>query len=680
MKRLRRLSVMLSLVALSASPSRDPLPDAASGVARGPAGETFFSDPGGRAVAGRGIADRFIVDPDLHGARFEIFEDSLVSNPDNRLIMPRGVKPTEVTGKMLRGGDLLLQVRGGFQILIRHQFTFVPRHKFGVQHVDFDGASMDYQDLFRLAHANLENVPEVVLRAAGIVRGWGDHDVIRVERTEDSVSIFEASLSADPHNELVLGSGLLAKDADIQTSLSDDYVLSFPSGPRITLERMRHSRRDVTYGVQAIRFADGTLWTPDTIIARLNRVTPTGQLGQLTDDTRGRTLDTKGDQILSRVEAIGGGDTFVYRHGYGSLTILEEDASDNPDNLLSFGPGIAPADVTVTALYLGDHSQLILAVHPGNGSVTLEEALGNRPGRSFGVQRVRFADGTEWTYADLLTRANGGSSFNSVGVIGDARANLLRVSPPNGSANGGGGGDTFLYDRFDGIGAVNEDDRLPHPANRLRFGSGILPSAITVLRDQSDDLYLDLDKRHGVAIPLARRNVAPFDFGVQVVEFADGTRWSKADLIKMANANPLDRNQFDQQRESDEQARAKSRAARIEAFETARTEAIYAKFMTDLDAGLNRVGLPRSEADKMRSAATNRFNAGSVCSTAAANDIGTWNRGLKLLSAQLDLKYGASQIDTASDYMGLSKGLTPLNRIGMILAALSNGVALRRCG
>jgi hypothetical protein len=330
MRKARCFLAVLSLTAISASSQPKLLPDALSGVARGPAGETFYSSVAGRAVAGRGVADRFIVDPDLHGRSFEIFEDSLAPDPDNRLILPHGVKRSEVTGKMLPGGDLLLTVRT-FQILIRHQFTFVPRHRFGVQHVDFDGESMDGQDLVRLANATGENLPKVVLQAQGIVRGWGDHDVIRIDKNAGSVSVFEASLSANPQNELLLGPGLRPKDADIWTFESDNYVLSFPSGPRITLERMRRSRSDVTYGVQAIRFADGTVWTPDTIVARLNQRALLGEFGELTDDTRGRTLDTRGNAILTTITAFGGGDTIVYRRGYGALTILEEDSSENPN-------------------------------------------------------------------------------------------------------------------------------------------------------------------------------------------------------------------------------------------------------------------------------------------------------------------------------------------------------------
>ena len=653
-------------LAICASGPPSPLAGAPSGVVRSASGAAVIHHLSDEAVAGRGIADRFIIDAQTRNRRYEIFEDSLVSNPDNRLIMPRGLKPSEMTAEMLPGGHMLLKAQA-YHILVRNQFTFVPRHVFGVQHVDFEGASLTAKDLFRLAHANYENVPTQFLQRAGIYRGWGDQDVIRIGRDVSNATVFQTSLSRKPRNVLQLGPGLSPKTADIWTFQTDGYVLSFPSGPRITLEHMLRSREDVTYGVQIIRFDDGTVWTADSIISRLNKLALAGKFGELTDDTRGRVLDTHGNRILWMVKAHGGGDTIVYRRGYGSMSVLEEDTSDAPNNTLVFGPRITQGDVRISVNYAPKRADLILSLRRGADQVTLQNALGNRVGHTFGVQRVRFSDGTEWTYADLLTRA--GATTSKITSIGDSQANVLRVSPIGASSNGGGGGgDTFLYDLSDGRAVVNEQDTVPHPANRLRLGAGITPESITVLRDTGDGIYLHIDERHGISIPFARSAELPLEFGVQVVEFANGKRWSNVDMIRMANANPLFRNQFDAKLVADRRARQVERDAEMMKFEQTRVEVIYEKFMADLDVGLARLGLSKGEVDRIHGAAKVPNVPFRACNPQTSATVKA--RELYALADQLDLRYGTSQVDTALSYMRLDDRLTRENELGLILAAL----------
>jgi hypothetical protein len=380
-------------------------------------------------------------------------------------------------------------------------------------------------------------------------------------------------------------------------------------------------------------------------------------------------LDTHGMRLLQSVAAFGGGDTFIFRRGYGQMDIAEEDLSDHPDNVLSFGPGIAPNDVRVSAASGGDDTSSVeLRLNGTDDSVTLHRALNNRPGHSFGVQRVRFADGTEWTYADLLALMGDGGGAQET-ALGDPKANVFRFRYGQ-TIDGGGGGDSFLYDPGSGIVTLNEADRLPHPPNRLLMGKGIVSGSVTVLRDERDRIYLDLGPESGVLLA-AEAAASPADDGVQVVQFADGTRWTKADLLRMAASNPLDRAHFEAKREQETEEHAKAVQEHVEAFEQRRLLAIYAQFLTDLHAGLDRIGIPSDEADGLLSRPSLRRNPTAGCSGTHAppqwrsvETLLRWQQAVHRLADNLDLKYGTSDIDTAPDYMGLQRTLTPLNMMG----------------
>lgn len=517
------------------------------------------------------------------------------------------------------------------------------------------------------------------------LQGTGDHDRFRVTRDMGDVDILEASTAADPQNELVLGPGLSPADADVWTWETPNYEIRFTAGPHITLERMARGRIGGTiYGVQRIRFADGTIWTPRSIIERLNRLALTGKFGELSDDTAGNVLDTHGLQLLERIQAFGGGDTIVYRRGYGDLTVNEEDSSPQPDNVLLFGPGIHPAEVNISVRG-NTFLDLELGIG-GGGGVTLQHAIGSRPGLGYGVQRVRFADGTEWTYADLLAKA-GTDPVSGEPRLGDRRPDTIRLHEGAVPIIDAGGGDTFLYAHGAGIVELDEEDMLPHPPNRLVLGPGIAPQRTAVLRTSFDGLYLDFGEGQGVALAHAARIVPPNDDGVQLVLFADGTRWTADDLRRLAARNPLTRDQLTAHRDAMRSAERSARDNRQAAATQARVQAIFALFERDLRAGLGRIGLSAAEGDALLPSPRLRRGgeAGCLAGVAALKlrdpaTLGRWRGDLARLGDALDLRYGTSDVDTAPDYMGQGPRDTPLQAIGAAIYALRGDGLSRALG
>jgi Ca2+-binding RTX toxin-like protein len=88
-----------------------------------------------------------------------------------------------------------------------------------------------------------------------------------------------------------------------------------------------------------------------------------------------------------------GNDAYRYDPGDGDDVIYDETGTD----YLSFGSGIDPADVIVTA----DGSDYVLSFDGMAGSVTILDGVGEA------IEEVRFADNTVWTAQDLYDMAFG---------------------------------------------------------------------------------------------------------------------------------------------------------------------------------------------------------------------------------------------------------------------------------
>ncbi|MEF8794198.1 MAG: hypothetical protein V5A50_11025 [Thiohalorhabdus sp.] len=167
-----------------------------------------------------------------------------------------------------------------------------------------------------------------------------------------------------------------------------------------------------------------------------------------------------------------GQDRYIYRSGTATI----EDADDG--NTLAFGPGIAPADIT---LGLGS---LKLRV-PGEGAVHIEGFDPDQPYAQAPVDTFRFADGTELPYRELLARG-----FDLYGTDGD---DVVRGTAIEDRIRGLEGDDQLL--------GKEGDDRLFGNGgdDRLMGGAG----ADTLAGGTGADLAAYTDSGAGVAVDLA---------------------------------------------------------------------------------------------------------------------------------------------------------------------------------
>lgn len=239
-------------------------------------------------------------------------------------------------------------------------------------------------------------------------------------------------------------------------------------------------------------------------------------------------------------------DTYIFNRGDGQDVIREysRTAGWGGNDTLLFGSGIAPGDITVTQSDNGN--DLVLSINGTTDRITIIATMTNGDYR---VEQVHFADGTRWTHADLVARsmlANLGDdafygTYDGETLVGGAGDDTLRARDGDDTLIGGvgndilsgdGNNDTYIFNRGDGQDIIREYSRTAGWGGNdtLLFGSGIAPGDVTVTQaDNGRDLVLSINgTTDRVTIDETMVNG---DYRVEQVQFADGTRWTHADLV-----------------------------------------------------------------------------------------------------------------------------------------------------
>jgi Ca2+-binding RTX toxin-like protein len=279
-------------------------------------------------------------------------------------------------------------------------------------------------------------------------------------------------------------------------------------------------------GVQQVQFGDGTTWSRGQLI----EAETTGTSGNdiLYGSSDGDVFEGKGGNDT----AIGGGgnDTFVFDSGDGGLEINEVDRVATDVNLLKLGTGIIAASTSVT-VDSGGNIYLIDGVSGDRIKLDSMMTYSGTLNSSAGVQQVQFADGTVWTAQQLVQMAH--TVYGTAGA--DKLAGTLGGSNVFDGKGGGdvetgnGRNDTFVFNQGYGSLEINEWDVDTRDVNVLAFGSGIDPSSLTVMADSGGNLYLH-DGISGDMVTLDDL-LTNNHYGVQQMQFADGTVWTRSQLV-----------------------------------------------------------------------------------------------------------------------------------------------------
>jgi Ca2+-binding RTX toxin-like protein len=242
--------------------------------------------------------------------------------------------------------------------------------------------------------------------------------------------------------------------------------------------------------------------------------------GGLGDDT---ILGGAGDDILAgnegndTLDGEEGSDQYAFDIGDGVDRIF--DTGDFGTDGIAFGPGITPDMLT-----LGLGSMLIRVGE--NGDTIHVDGFDPEDARASGnIEYFEFADGTVLHYQELLDRG-----FDITGTDND---DVLVGTSVNDRFAGGRGSDTYVFGRGSGQDLISDQDFVGVDTDAVRMGSDIAPSDVTVKRE-GDFITLAIN---GTSDQVSVRWQPEAGYGIEGIEFADGTKWSATVLEELSAGN-----------------------------------------------------------------------------------------------------------------------------------------------
>ena len=471
------------------------------------------------------------------------------------------------------GKDLVLRIDGtGDRVTIDDGISNPDAR---VESVRFaDGTILSFADLMARATAPTAGDDTIYGSEVADSLSGGAGDDILYGRAGDDVYRFGVGDGMDvideyyslPHggnDTLELGAGIDPNAVAVrQENRGEDLVLLIGAGSNVTI---RGAISESTARIETVRFDDGTVWTFADLMARstlgtINNDTIYGS--ELADTLSGGNGNDKlvgrdGSDVLiggsgkDRLEGGSDGDIYRYARGDGQDVISDVDDGDaGGEDAIEFGKGISASDVIVSQANNG--TDLVLQIAGTNGSITIEGGItGIYGGDLYQIEKVRFAQGTTWSFADLMARATvptaghdviyGSSAAESLSggagddmLIGRGGADVLAGGTGNDTLDGGDGNDTYRFGLGDGRDVILEsywDDN-----DVLELSAGIAPGDLVVRQASTDG-----DVVFEIAGTSDRVTISQMNLGwatnVEAVRFADGTAWTFADVMAQVTAS-----------------------------------------------------------------------------------------------------------------------------------------------
>ncbi len=398
--------------------------------------------------------------------------------------------------------------------------------------------------------------------------GFGS-DVYSFNLGDGVDTIVEAGFAADL-DTLVFGAGIATTDLAVAYSSSQphDLVVTVGAGgDQLILEDQLTP--DGANSIEQLLFADGTSWTIRDLIALAPSAAATSGADTLSGTYRANVIAAgNGNDVLTgrfgddNLDGGSGSDTFHYGLGDGNDRIHDSRHVDGGStNTLVLGAGIAVADLLL-ARDLADANNIRISFANAAGSILIDNQFyTTNYGFTLydhGFDSIQFADGTQWTRATLIAQSILqastarsdyvlGSRFgdtiaaaagNDIAAAGDGN-DVLTGGLGNDNLDGGYGSDAYYYALGDG------DDRIwdsrfrdGGPTNVLHLGTGIAAGDLILERDLGHSLNLRITFAGQAGSILLDNQLdwnqygwTLYDDGIDTIQFADGSSWSRAAII-----------------------------------------------------------------------------------------------------------------------------------------------------
>lgn len=276
-------------------------------------------------------------------------------------------------------------------------------------------------------------------------------------------------------------------------------------------------------GVDFVDFADGTRWGRTTIESAAffkgasNAENITGTTGN------DLIIGNGGDDYLKGRE---GSDTYVYASGDGNDEIDDGSGSANDVDTLK-----------LTNLNSGD----IMLSRSGNAMFLLDKLTGqsikvsyqfHSQSENWGVEKIQFANGSYWGLAQIVENAWYRGSTISESIEASSWNDTLQGNLGNDYLKGRDGSDTYIYASGDGNDEIDDGSGSIADVDTLKLVD--LNSSDIVLSRAGDAMFV-LDKLTGQSIKVSFQFYSQTqNWGVEKLQFADGTFWNQAQMREYA--------------------------------------------------------------------------------------------------------------------------------------------------
>ena len=361
------------------------------------------------------------------------------------------------------------------------------------------------------------------------------------------------------------GAGISADDLNVR-AVGDDLILTFAgTEDRITIENTINL---ADYRIETVRFDDGTELSHFDLTALA--WTPTDADQRLDGGYDGDTLNGGGgnDSLfgLGASDTLTGGggndflrggnisDTYLFDVGFGQDIVSDAGwARDSGADAIEFGASFSVTDLAVQA----DGFNLILTFAGSEDRITIDRAVN---AADYRIEAVRFEDGTELTYRDLVEIAwaptdedqileggfdsdtlDGGGGNDS--LYGNGAADTLTGGTGDDFLRGGNISDTYLFDVGFGQDIVSDNGwSRDSGADAIEFGAGIDAADILVTADAND---LTIGFAGTTDQIVLDESIRLADYRIETFRFFDGTELVHRDLTDIAWAATDDDQRID---------------------------------------------------------------------------------------------------------------------------------------
>jgi Ca2+-binding RTX toxin-like protein len=245
-----------------------------------------------------------------------------------------------------------------------------------------------------------------------------------------------------------------------------------------------------------------------------------------------------------------GNDLYLFGRGAGQdiLNYAYDNTTGRIDKVV-LGSNVLPADVTLTR----SGSDLVIAINGTTDTLTVRNQFISDGASAYRIDALTFADGTNWSVADINRIVLQGTAGNDV-RYGYATADTLDGLAGNDTLSGGdgndsltggigndylqgeGGADTYRFGRGGGSDTINNYESLSggatNPIDAIVFDADILPTDIAVTRNWYGDLILSINvTTDKLTVQGYFQNDGATSYAVEEIRFADGSVWN-IDAVK----------------------------------------------------------------------------------------------------------------------------------------------------